>query len=141
MDKLQIFEPAMCCSTGLCGVSIDAELLRISTALNTLNENGIQIGRFNLNSAPQAFIDNKIVNEFINTHDLKELPITLLHDQIIITGHYPTNEDFIKLLSLPETIATQLAKPAKKPRQKLKKLSAQDSKGKGECCNGTVPNQ
>jgi hypothetical protein len=47
MDKLQIFEPAMCCSTGLCGVSIDAELLRISTALNTLNENGIQIGRFN----------------------------------------------------------------------------------------------
>lgn len=31
MKKMFIYEPAMCCSTGLCGVSVDPELLRLST--------------------------------------------------------------------------------------------------------------
>ena len=44
MKKMQIFEPAMCCSTGLCGVGVDPELLRISTILNTLNNNGVGFG-------------------------------------------------------------------------------------------------
>ena len=48
------FEPAMCCSTGLCGVSVDPELLRISTVLNTLKERGIEAKRYNL----RAFDDN-----------------------------------------------------------------------------------
>ncbi|HAS79679.1 MAG TPA: arsenical resistance operon transcriptional repressor ArsD, partial [Fusobacteriaceae bacterium] len=62
MKKMQIFEPAMCCSTGLCGAGIDSELLRISAALSTLKTNGIEVDRFNLSSSPQEFIDNKIVN-------------------------------------------------------------------------------
>ena len=31
MSKLEIFDPAMCCSTGVCGPSVDPELLRVST--------------------------------------------------------------------------------------------------------------
>lgn len=38
MKTMQIFEPAMCCSTGLCGVGVDPELLRISTVLDTLKK-------------------------------------------------------------------------------------------------------
>ena len=30
MKKMTIYEPAMCCSTGLCGVGVDTKLLRIS---------------------------------------------------------------------------------------------------------------
>lgn len=45
MKKLSIYEPAMCCETGLCGVSVDSELLRISTVLNTLKNKGIIIER------------------------------------------------------------------------------------------------
>ncbi|MCI2160525.1 MAG: arsenic metallochaperone ArsD family protein, partial [Oscillospiraceae bacterium] len=52
MKTMQIFEPAMCCSTGLCGVGVDPELLRISTVIETLKKHGITIGRFNLNNAP-----------------------------------------------------------------------------------------
>lgn len=48
MKNIEIFEPAMCCSTGLCGVSVDPELLRISTVLNTLKERGIEVKRYNL---------------------------------------------------------------------------------------------
>ena len=38
MKNIRIFEPAMCCATGLCGPSIDPELLRISTLLSSLKE-------------------------------------------------------------------------------------------------------
>lgn len=68
MKKIKIFEPAMCCETGLCGVSVDPELLRISTVINTLKERGIIVERYNLSSNPQAFIDHKVVNEFVNKY-------------------------------------------------------------------------
>ena len=46
MKKMNIYEPAMCCPTGVCGVGVDPELLRISTVLNNLEKKGIEIGRF-----------------------------------------------------------------------------------------------
>lgn len=52
MKKMFIYESAMCCSTGLCGVSFDPELLRISTVISSLEKNGIKIERYNLTSAP-----------------------------------------------------------------------------------------
>ena len=36
MKKMAIYEPAMCCPTGLCGVGVNPELLRISAALAAL---------------------------------------------------------------------------------------------------------
>ena len=82
MSKLQIFEPAMCCSTGLCGVSIDPELLRISTALDALAKRGIEVDRFNLTSAPQEFIDNAVVNGILNAEGTEALPIALLTSEV-----------------------------------------------------------
>lgn len=101
MKEIQIFEPAMCCETGLCGVSVDPELLRISTVINTLKEQGITIERFNLSSAPQAFVDNKVVNDFINQYDVDNLPVTLVDGKIKVIGRYPSNADFTEWLALP----------------------------------------
>ena len=61
MKTMTIYEPAMCCPTGLCGVGVDPELLRISTVLNTLKENGVEVARFNLTTAPAEFVKNKVV--------------------------------------------------------------------------------
>jgi len=101
MKKLQIFEPAMCCPTGVCGVGVDPELIRISTTLNTLKKNGIEIDRFNLSSAPQEFLNNKAVNKIINEKGVDELPVTVLDGEVVLTGRYPTNEDIIKMLEIP----------------------------------------
>lgn len=98
MKKMQIFEPAMCCSTGLCGVGVDPELLRVSTVLNTLEKNGIKVDRFNLSNAPQAFVTNKVVNNYINSKGVDGLPVTVLNDKIVITGRYPSNDEFQNLL-------------------------------------------
>lgn len=101
MKKMSIYEPAMCCSTGLCGVGVDPELLRISTVLDTLKKKGIEVERFNLTNAPMKFVTNKVVNKFINEKDVDELPVILLDDEIVITGRYPTDEEIAQFLKVP----------------------------------------
>jgi hypothetical protein len=102
MKNMQIFEPAMCCDTGLCGVGIDPELLRISTVLNSLSKNGVTVERFNLSSAPQVFVTNKVVNNFVREKGVEELPLITLDGEVIMTGRYPTNDEFVTLLNVPQ---------------------------------------
>ena len=101
MKKMQIFEPAMCCSTGLCGVGVDPELLRISTVLSTLETNGVKIDRFNLSNDPQEFISNTVVNEFLDSKGADGLPVILLDNAIVLSGKYPSNEELVTLLDIP----------------------------------------
>ena len=91
----------MCCSTGVCGPSVDKELLRVSTALNTLKNKGILVERHNLTSNPQIFVDNKIINEILNTKGVEALPVTMIDGVIVKEGSYPTNEEFCSLLEIP----------------------------------------
>ncbi len=63
MKKVEIFDPAMCCSTGVCGPSIDPELMRITTVINALKEKGIVIKRHGLSNEPQDFITNKVISK------------------------------------------------------------------------------
>ena len=104
MKKMQIYEPAMCCPTGLCGPRIDPELIRISTVLDTLGKNGVIVDRFNLTSAPQEFVKNTKVNERLTDEGIEVLPIIVVDEKIVITKRYPSNDEFIKLLDLPSGI-------------------------------------
>lgn len=130
MKIMQIFEPAMCCSTGLCGVGVDPELLRISTVLNCLKKNGINIDRFNLTSAPQEFVTNKVVNAFINEEGVDGLPVITLDGEIIISGRYPTNAEFIQLLNIPKSYIREQPKVVKTA---VKKNTGCGCSG-GDCC-------
>ena len=38
MKKIEIFDPAMCCSTGVCGPGVDPELLRMATMVSNLQK-------------------------------------------------------------------------------------------------------
>jgi len=102
--KIIIFEPAMCCSTGLCGPSIDPELLRLSTLVNTLSKQGIKIDRYNVSSDPQEFVNNKIINEKLSKDGIDVFPITLLDGVIAKTHEYPTNKEISEWLDIDESI-------------------------------------
>src|SRR5659263_165254 len=56
MKKIELFDPAMCCSTGVCGPSIDPELMRMAVVINALKEKGIVIKRHGVSSEAQDFI-------------------------------------------------------------------------------------
>jgi hypothetical protein len=98
MKNIEIFDPAMCCSTGVCGPSIDTELMRIATIINALKEKNIVITRHGLASEPQDFIANKVVNELLQKEGAAILPITLVDGEVAKTEQYPTNEELAKWL-------------------------------------------
>jgi hypothetical protein len=102
MKKMIIFDPAMCCSTGVCGPSVDPQLLRVSTVINRLKNKGIVVERHNLTNNPQSFVDNTIINELLNSYGVDILPITVLDGKVVKTKTYPTNEEFSKMLDIPE---------------------------------------
>lgn len=128
MKKMQIFEPAMCCSTGLCGVGVDKELLRISTVLNTMKKNGVDVDRYNLSNAPQEFINNKVVNQFLKEQGVDLLPVIVLDGDIVIAGRYPTNEEFETFLSIPSNLINEVAEV------KASESMAKGCNCKGGCC-------
>lgn len=104
MKKLSIYDPAMCCPTGMCGVGIDPEFLRVATALYTLRRNGVEVHRYNLSSTPEAFVKSIVVNDYINQNGADVLPLTVLDDVVVLTKRYPTNEEIAELLELPSSI-------------------------------------
>ena len=115
MKKIVIYDPAMCCSTGVCGASIDKELLRIAIVIEKLKQKGFDISRFNLSGQPQAFVENQLINDHLKQNGPEILPITLVNGEVAKTKSYPTNEEFSQWTGL--------------------KLKIQPKK-KGCCCEG-----
>jgi hypothetical protein len=94
MSNVEIFDPAMCCATGVCGPSVDPELVRVATAIFLLEQKGYSIKRYNLGFEPAMFVENKEVNKTLNEQGPDSLPITLVEGKIAKIGAYPTNEEF-----------------------------------------------
>jgi len=104
MKNLSIYDPAMCCPTGMCGVGIDLEFLRVATALYTLKRNGVEVHRYNLSSTPEEFVKSKVVNDYINQNGADILPLTVLDNVVVLTKRYPTNEEIASMLGVSSSI-------------------------------------
>lgn len=96
MSKVEIFDPAMCCSTGVCGPGVDPELLRMATIISNLQKAGKDVTRHNLKDEPQIYVDNKKINEVLMNEGVDALPITLVDGEVAQKGSYPSNEDMMK---------------------------------------------
>ncbi|MCX6089436.1 MAG: arsenite efflux transporter metallochaperone ArsD [Candidatus Atribacteria bacterium] len=99
MSRLQVFDPPMCCSTGICGPSVDPALPRFTADLKWLTEQGIKVERYNLSQQPEAFVSNPIVKAVLETDGDTCLPLVLINDRIVGKGYYPTREELANLLS------------------------------------------
>ena len=93
MKKLEIFDPALCCSTGVCGPSVDPGLVRVASAMFLLEGKGFDVKRYNLGMEPDAFITNKEVNRLLNEKGPDVLPITVFNQEVVKVGSYPQNEE------------------------------------------------
>ncbi|TVT27427.1 arsenite efflux transporter metallochaperone ArsD [Salinicoccus cyprini] len=93
MLEVKFYEEEMCCSTGICGPSPDEKLIRVNQLVEALKDSDINVERFNLSSAPNAFIENKSIISKIKEKGVEILPITVIDDQIVKTGEYMTEEE------------------------------------------------
>ena len=90
MKKIEIFDPAMCCPTGLCGTNINPELMRIAVAIETLKRQGVTVIRHNLRDEPQIYVSKQTVNNYLQKHGAEALPITLVDGEVAVSKTYPT---------------------------------------------------
>jgi len=90
MSTIQIFDPAMCCSTGVCGVDVDQQLVSFAADVDWARQNGAQIERFNLAQQPLAFARNPIVSAFLEGSGQEALPLILVDGKFALAGGYPS---------------------------------------------------
>src|SRR5699024_6571290 len=106
MKKLALYEHALCCSTGVCGHSVDEDLLRSTGVMKQLKEeDDVMMIRYNLAANPNSFVRNQNVIDIMQNEGQDSLPITVLDGEIVKIGAYPTNEEIADWLdvSLQET--------------------------------------
>ncbi|MGC8634239.1 MAG: arsenite efflux transporter metallochaperone ArsD [Candidatus Limnocylindrales bacterium] len=86
---VEIFDPPMCCPTGLCGPVLDTTLVDLSEALLTLQSEGLAVARHMMTSEPQAFLRNRDVYDLVRQRQLEVLPITVVRGHVVKTDGYP----------------------------------------------------
>lgn len=116
MTTIQIFDPALCCSSGVCGTDVDQNLVNFSADADWARQNGAQIERFNLAQQPMAFAENALVKGFLQRSGQEALPLTLVGGEVALAGRYPSRSDLARWAG----IALPAAEPA----------------AKGACCSG-----
>lgn len=86
---VQIFDPPMCCPTGLCGPTLDQTLLDVSEMIVSLQNEGIRVERYQMTSHPQAFLSQPDVMRLVREKQMAALPIVVVRGAVIADGSYP----------------------------------------------------
>ena len=98
--KIQVFDPPMCCSTGVCGPSVDPELVRFAADVAWLERHDFKVERFNLAQQPAPFAGTPLVKEALAKDGKGCLPLLLADGAVLCTGRYPTREELAKIAGL-----------------------------------------
>jgi AhpD family alkylhydroperoxidase len=100
MKKIQIYDPAMCCSTGICGPSVDEKLVQFTADLDWIKNLGFIIERYNLSQQPGDFVKSSLVKTTLEKDGISCLPIIIIDDIIVHKGSYPGHYELAALIDL-----------------------------------------
>jgi hypothetical protein len=105
MLPLRVFDPAMCCSSGVCGPSVDPRLVSFAADLDWLRRHGVSVERFNLAQAPGAFVADAAVKSALAASGTAILPLIEAGGEVVSEGRYPSLSElavWVGLEDLPE---------------------------------------
>jgi hypothetical protein len=93
--KIEFFEPPMCCSTGLCGPSVDETLVRLSENIERIKKEypEVEVMRYMITQQPLKFRENEEVYGLVRDIGKSMLPITTVDGKVIATQGYPSWEE------------------------------------------------
>lgn len=100
MSSIQIFDPSLCCSSGVCGVDVDQQLVDVAADIAWAQQSGAAIERFNLAQQPLAFAENPVVKAFLERSGAEGLPLVLADGEIALTGRYPNRNELARWAAL-----------------------------------------
>ena len=117
MKTIHVFDPALCCSTGVCGVDVDQQLVTFAADVDWAKQNGAKIERFNLAQQPSAFAERAVVKGYLERSGQEGLPLTLVDGEIALTGRYPNRKELARWAAIEQR--------------------AIEIKAAGSCCGGS----
>ena len=113
MPIIQIFDPALCCNTGVCGVEVDQQLVSFAADVDWAAKKGAQIERFNLAQQPLVFARNAVVSAFLQRSGEAALPLILVDGEVALAGRYPQRAELARWAGISSTIPIKAeVKPA-----------------------------
>ncbi|WP_181438554.1 arsenite efflux transporter metallochaperone ArsD [Paenibacillus sambharensis] len=125
MRTIEIFDPAMCCTTGVCGTSVDPKLVQTAANVDALNKQGVSVKRYNLSQDLDAFAANDTVKSLLASHGTDILPVTLVDGEVVKERDYPSMEEF-------QQWAASDTKPASVKRPAFRVIEVKSNGG--GCC-------
>jgi len=108
MMKIDVYDPALCCSTGVCGTEVDQDLVDFSGLVRWAQGQGASIERHNLAQQPQDFAGNPVVAELLQAKGSAALPVTLVDGAPTMTGRYPSRQELASMAGLPPMVSISL---------------------------------
>ena len=108
IKKIEVFDPPMCCSSGVCGPKVDKKLVEFSAALAWLYAQGIQVQRYNPAQQYEAFVNNTKVVKAVNDSGTGCLPLILVDGEVVSHGRYPRKEELAAMVGFVGSAATVL---------------------------------
>lgn len=108
MTTMTVYDPPMCCSTGVCGPEVDPKLAQFAGDLNWLKTCGVDVQRINLAQEPGRFVENAAVKAVLDRSGVDELPAIVVDDHLVVSGRFPTRDELAALAGV-ETADTEAA--------------------------------
>jgi hypothetical protein len=100
MARVRVYDPPMCCSSGVCGPNPDTDLVRFARDIAWLERHDVDVERYNLAQEPKAFVENSTVLAALNAEDASCLPLILVDGEIVARANYPSRERLLELLGI-----------------------------------------
>jgi hypothetical protein len=100
MTHIDVFDPPMCCSSGVCGPSVDPLLAAFAADVDWLTAQGVTVVRHNLAQDPQPFVSNTCVLDLMKREGTEFLPIVLVNGEELGHGAYPRREELARAAGL-----------------------------------------
>lgn len=100
MATLNVFDPALCCTTGVCGAEVDASLVRFAADVDWLKGQGAEVRRFNLAQEPGVFAANTTVHQALMQDGVSCLPLLMVDGEVVSRGAYPDRSELARLMDV-----------------------------------------
>ena len=97
--SVAVYDPAMCCSTGLCGPGVDPALLTIARDLRWLEKQGVRVVRFGLAQQPNVFVADTRVAGLMQAFGDDALPAVIVNGAVLRHGGYPSRDELVRALT------------------------------------------
>jgi len=131
MKTLTIYDPAMCCPSGICGAEIDQKLVDFAADLDWLKSEGIEVNRINLSQEPALFAENEQVKSVLENSGVEGLPVILADDEMQSSGQYP---DRVTLAQMVGVTAADAVAQASAPATSCCGANSDADKTSSSCC-------